>query len=62
MRLLAAKPGCIYLIVNDIRSTTGQGFDFVDGCTFLELFNSVFDSGDHRVGLAATLFTMAEIN
>ncbi|KAH9986899.1 hypothetical protein BJV74DRAFT_878436 [Russula compacta] len=60
--VIGGKPGCIYLIVNDIRSTTRQGFDFVNGCTFLELFYSVFDTGAHRVGLAATPFTMAEIN
>jgi cathepsin E len=52
----------IYLVVNDIGAPSGQGFDFINGYTFLERFYSVFDTAQHRVGLATTAFTTATSN
>jgi cathepsin E len=52
----------VYLVVHDIGNPPGQGFDFVNGYTFLERFYSVFDTGNCRVGLATTPFTKATSN
>jgi cathepsin E len=43
-------------------STSGEGFDFVNGYTFLERFYSVFDTANRRVGFATTPFTHATTN
>ena len=32
----------VYLVVNSIGTLAGQGFDFINGMTFLERFYSVF--------------------
>ena len=40
----------------------GEGFDFVNGQSFLERFYSVFDTANKRVGFATTSFTTAETN
>ncbi|KAI0296358.1 aspartic peptidase domain-containing protein [Multifurca ochricompacta] len=60
--LIGGTSGKIYLIVNDIRTSTGQGLDFINGYTFLERFYSVYDTENHRVGLATTPFTTATTN
>ena len=52
----------IYLIVGDLKSPSGEGLDFINGLTFLERFYSVYDSGNRRVGLAATPWTRKEVN
>ncbi|KAG2368810.1 aspartic peptidase domain-containing protein [Suillus spraguei] len=52
----------IYLIINDIGTPSGQGFDFIDGYTFLQRFYSVFDTAKSRVGFATTEFTDATTN
>ncbi|KAH9979466.1 acid protease [Lactifluus volemus] len=52
----------IYLIIGDIGAPSGRGFDFVNGYTFLERFYAVFDTAQHRVGLATTAFTTATSN
>ncbi|KAG1864674.1 aspartic peptidase domain-containing protein [Suillus subalutaceus] len=52
----------IYLIVYDIGTDTGAGFDFVNGYTFLERFYSVFDTTNSRVGFATTSYTDATTN
>ncbi|KIY43928.1 aspartic peptidase A1 [Fistulina hepatica ATCC 64428] len=52
----------IYLIVSDIGSTSGSGFDFINGYTFLERFYSVFDTTNSRVGFATTSYTNATSN
>ena len=52
----------IYLIVGDLGSPSGQGLDFINGYGFLERFYSVFDTANHRVGLATTAYTYATSN
>ncbi|KAG2368812.1 aspartic proteinase [Suillus spraguei] len=52
----------IYLIVTNLGTPSGQGFDFINGYTFLQRFYSVFDSGNSRVGFAKTSFTDATTN
>jgi len=54
--------GNIYLIVNDIGTSSGGGLDFINGKAFLERFYAVFDTANHRVGLATTPFTHATTN
>ncbi|KAI0296360.1 aspartic peptidase A1 [Multifurca ochricompacta] len=60
--LIGGTSGKIYLIVNDIGTSSGEGLDFINGCTFLERFYSVYDTGNNRVGLATTPFTTATTN
>ncbi|KAI0327427.1 acid protease [Cubamyces sp. BRFM 1775] len=52
----------IYLVVGNLGSPSGEGFDFVDGYTFLERFYHVWDVANARVGFATTPFTNATIN
>ncbi|KAG2072515.1 acid protease [Suillus decipiens] len=52
----------IYLVVSDIGSPSGKGFDFINGYTFLQRFYSVFDTTNKRVGFAQTSFTRATTN
>jgi cathepsin E len=52
----------IYLIVADIGSPSGEGFDFINGYAFLERFYSVFNTASGAVGLATTPFTTATTN
>jgi cathepsin E len=52
----------VYLVINDIDAPSGQGLDFINGYTFLERFYAVFDTAQHRVGLATTAFTTATSN
>ena len=52
----------VFLIVGDLGTDSGEGFDFVDGMTFLERFYYVFESGNNQVGFATTEFTNAETN
>jgi hypothetical protein len=52
----------IYLIINDIGTPSGSGFDFVNGYTFLERFYSVYDTTNSRVGFATTSYTDATSN
>ncbi|KAI0248315.1 acid protease [Lactifluus subvellereus] len=60
--IIGGRADHIYLVVNDIGTDSGQGFDFVNGYTFLERFNSVYDTGNSRVSLATAPFTKANIN
>jgi len=59
---IGGTPSDVYLIVHDIGSPSGSGFDFINGYTFLERFYSVFDTGNSQVGLANTPFTSATSN
>ncbi|KAL6308128.1 hypothetical protein BKA93DRAFT_822719 [Sparassis latifolia] len=56
----------IYLVVNDIGTSSGEGLDFINGYAFLERlykwFYSAFDTGNNRVGFAATSYTDATTN
>ncbi|KAJ8696003.1 hypothetical protein PTI98_005906 [Pleurotus ostreatus] len=52
----------VYLIVADLGTPSGEGFDFVNGFAFLERFYSVFDTTNRRVGFATTPNTAAPIN
>jgi len=49
-------------VVNDLGTDSGEGFDFVNGQTFLERFYSVFDTTNNRVGFATTPNTTATSN
>jgi len=53
--------GTNYLIVNSLGENE-NGFDFVNGQTFLERFYSVFDTTNNRVGFATTANTDATSN
>ncbi|KAH9964274.1 aspartic peptidase A1 [Russula dissimulans] len=59
---IGGTPGDVYLIVHDIGGPSGRGLDFINGCTFLERFYSVFDTENRQVGLATTPFTTATSN
>ncbi|KAG6873220.1 hypothetical protein C0995_001574 [Termitomyces sp. Mi166 len=52
----------VYLIVGNLGTPSGEGFDFVNGFVFLERFYSVFDTTNKRVGFATTQFTTATTN
>ncbi|KAI0730931.1 acid protease [Earliella scabrosa] len=59
---IGGTKNAIYLIVGPLGQDSGQGFDFVNGMTFLERFYSVYDTANRRVGFAATPFTKATTN
>jgi len=52
----------IYLIVGDLGVSSGSGLDVIIGMPFLERYYSVYDTGNRRVGFAATPFTEATTN
>ncbi|KAG0705808.1 acid protease [Suillus ampliporus] len=52
----------IYLVVSDLGSNSGSGFDFINGYCFLQRFYSVFDKTNSRVGFAKTEYTYATSN
>lgn len=54
----------IYLIVGDLRTSSGAGLDFIDGMSFLQRFYTVYDStpGANRFGIATTEFTASTSN
>ena len=45
-----------------LGSNSGEGFDFINGYTFLERYYSVFDTTNNRVGFASTSETFSTIN
>ncbi|KAG2360775.1 aspartic peptidase domain-containing protein, partial [Suillus spraguei] len=59
---IGGRRGVIYLVVSDIGTPSGQGFDFINGYTFLQRFYSVYDTAKSRVGFAKTSFTDATTN
>ena len=59
---IGGTSGNIYLIVGDNGEPSGSGLDFINGQAFLERFYSVYDTANHRVGLATTPFTTATSN
>ncbi|KAG6837331.1 hypothetical protein H0H93_011426 [Arthromyces matolae] len=52
----------VYLIVGNLGTPSGEGFDFVNGFAFLERFYAVFDTTNKRVGFATTSSTDATSN
>jgi len=52
----------VYLIVANLGTPSGEGFDFVNGYTFLERFYTVYDTANSRVGFATTPKTTATTN
>ncbi|PIL28799.1 transporter [Ganoderma sinense ZZ0214-1] len=60
--LIGGDADSIYLVVVNLGSPTGEGFDFIDGYTFLERFYYVYDSANACVGFATTHFTYATTN
>ncbi|KAG1904485.1 aspartic peptidase domain-containing protein [Suillus fuscotomentosus] len=59
---VGGSSNAIYLMVSDIGTPSGSGFDFVNGYTFLERFYFVFDAANSRVGFAETSYTGATTN
>jgi Eukaryotic aspartyl protease len=59
--LLGGKKDHIYLVIQDIGEQF-PGLDFIAGMVFLERHFSVYDTQNHRLGLAPTQYTKAEIN
>ncbi|KAG1899649.1 aspartic peptidase domain-containing protein [Suillus fuscotomentosus] len=59
---LGGSSNALYLVVTDIGTPSGQGFDFVNGYAFLERFYSVYDVSHSRVGFAKTPYTDATTN
>ncbi|KAF8815052.1 aspartic peptidase A1 [Phlegmacium glaucopus] len=54
--------GNIYLIITDMKTSSGQGLDFINGYAFLQRFYSVFDTANQRVGFATTPHTQDTTN
>ncbi|KAF8879852.1 aspartic protease [Infundibulicybe gibba] len=54
--------GNIYLIIGDLGTPSGEGFDFVNGFALLERFYTVFNSTNREVGFATTSFTTSTVN
>ncbi|KAG9312016.1 acid protease [Chiua virens] len=52
----------IYLVVGDIGSPSGSGFDFINGYSFLQRYYSVYDTTNGRVGFATTAYTSTTSN
>ncbi|KAG2368817.1 aspartic peptidase domain-containing protein [Suillus spraguei] len=59
---IGGSSNVIYLVVVGIGRPSGQGFNFVNGYTFLQRFYSVFDTPKSHVGFATTSFTDATTN
>jgi len=59
---IGGSSSSIYLVVADLGSTSGQGLDFINGYNWLERFYTVYDTTNHRLGVATTPFTTATSN
>ncbi|KAG2114209.1 aspartic peptidase domain-containing protein [Suillus discolor] len=59
---IGGSSNAIYLVVNDIGTPSGKGFDFVNGYPFTERFYCIFDTSRSRVGFAPTSYTDATTN
>ncbi|KAH8981192.1 aspartic peptidase A1 [Lactarius hatsudake] len=60
--LIGGATSSIYLVINDLGTSTGSGLDFVNGYTFLERFYTAYDTTNSRIGIATTPFTTATTN
>ncbi|KAG2354219.1 aspartic peptidase domain-containing protein [Suillus spraguei] len=52
----------IYLIIKGLGTSTGTGFDFIIGYTFMQRFYTILDRDNRKVGFALTSFTYATTN
>ncbi|KAG2120499.1 aspartic peptidase domain-containing protein [Suillus discolor] len=59
---IGGSSNAIYLVITDIGTPSGQGFDFVNGYPFAERFYCVFDTSRSRIGFAQTPYTDATTN
>ncbi|KAG2114173.1 aspartic peptidase domain-containing protein [Suillus discolor] len=59
---IGGSSNAIYLVIHDIGTPSGKGFDFVNGYPFAERFYCVFDTSRSRIGFAQTLYTGATTN
>ncbi|KAG8221343.1 acid protease [Butyriboletus roseoflavus] len=59
---IGGSSSSIYLIVGDLGSLSGSGFDFINGYAFLERYYSIFDTTNGQVGFASTAYTYATTN
>ncbi|KAG1784938.1 aspartic peptidase domain-containing protein [Suillus plorans] len=59
---IGGSSNAIYLVVHDIGTPSGKGFDFVNGYPFAERFYCAFDTSRSRVGFAQTPYTDATTN
>ncbi|KAI0363762.1 aspartic proteinase precursor [Pilatotrama ljubarskyi] len=60
--LIGGDDSHVYLIIGDLGVNSEQGFNFVNGMTFLERFYHVFDAENNLAGFATTPFTNAVVN
>ncbi|KAI0797322.1 acid protease [Irpex lacteus] len=59
---IGGSADAIYLVIGSTGTSSGTGFDFTNGYTFLERYYTVYDSGSSRFGIAPTNFTFATTN
>ncbi|KAG1794541.1 aspartic peptidase domain-containing protein [Suillus plorans] len=59
---IGGSSNAMYLVVNDLGTPSGKGFDFVNGYPFTERFYCIFDTSRSRVGFAPTSYTDATTN
>ncbi|GJE94124.1 A1 family peptidase [Phanerochaete sordida] len=52
----------VYLVVGDLGSESGEGFDFINGYMFMQRFYTVLDQDNSRVGFATTQYTDSTAN
>lgn len=59
---IGGTTGNIYLVVANLGTPSGEGFDFINGYAWLERFYTVFDSTNQRIGFTTTPYTTATTN
>jgi len=59
---IGGSASSIYLVVNDIGTSSGSGLDFINGCTFLERFYTAYDFTNSSIGISRTPFTTVTTN
>ncbi|EKM51358.1 uncharacterized protein PHACADRAFT_178003 [Phanerochaete carnosa HHB-10118-sp] len=52
----------VYLVIGDLGSESGQGFDFISGYMFMQRFYTVLDATNSRIGFATTQYTDSQAN
>ncbi|KAI0323351.1 aspartic proteinase from Irpex Lacteus [Cubamyces sp. BRFM 1775] len=61
-QIMGGNNDFLYLMLGDLGHPSGSGMDIINGMMFLERFYTVYDTQNHRVGIANTPFTMATTN